>query len=148
MPVVVLSEGYAARYICHKMTYMASLVEEKYIQETLAQAADYIYKEQTSAIREATGPSSTGFLLNNRAFSVAGNSFQHRHPIYERFLDMKHLKRDGKTIKRKPLHIHNRFMWGLYLRVQERLLYGLTEDVRKRFRESLGVDDQYQAYQK
>ncbi len=55
---------------------------------------------------------------------------------------MKRLQRNGKVVKCAPLQIHNRFMWGLYLRIRDRLMYGLTEDVREKMRASLGIDEQ------
>ncbi len=121
---------------------MASLVEEHFIRETLEEAAVHIYKDQTEAIQRAVSSASTGHLLRNRFFKAGDTTVEHRHPAYERFLDMKKLQRNGKVVKRTPLHIHNRFMWGLYLRIQDRLMYGLTEDVRQRIRTSLGIDEQ------
>lgn len=111
---------------------MASLVEEHFIRETLEEAAVHIYKSQTDAIQRAVSSASTGHLLRNRFFNVGDTTIEHRHPIYERFLDMKRLQRNGKVVKRTPLHIQNRFMWGLYLRIRDRLMYGLTEDVREK----------------
>lgn len=124
---------------------MASLVEQKYIEEVLQEAAEHIYKDQSAAIQNSVSAKSTGFLLRNRFMNISGTNIQHVHPIYERFLDMKRLHRGNTIIKRRPLHIHNRFMWGLYLRIQERLMYGLTDNVSMRIRQSLGIEEQFQA---
>lgn len=121
---------------------MAALVEERFIRETLEEAAVRIHADQTEAIQRAVSSASTGHLLRNRFFNVGDTAIEHRHPVYERFLDMKRLQRNGKVVKRTPLHIHNRFMWGLYLRIRDRLMYGLTEDVREKMRVSLGIDEQ------
>lgn len=121
---------------------MASLVEEHFTRATLEEAAVHIHKSQTDAIQRAVSSASTGHLLRNRFFNVGDATIEHRHPVYERFLDMKRLQRNGKVVKRTPLHIHNRFMWGLYLRIRDRLMYGLTEDVREKMRVSLGIDEQ------
>lgn len=120
---------------------MASLVEQHFIRDTLGEAAVHIYKDQTEAIQRAVSSASTGHLLRNRFFKAGDTTVEHRHPAYERFLDMKKLQRNGKVVKRTPLHIHNRFMWGLYLRIQDRLMYGLTEEVREKIRTSLGLDE-------
>ena len=137
----------AAIFVANR-THMASLVEEHFIRETLEAAAVHIYKDQTEAIQQAVSSASTGHLLRNRFFNVGDTTIEHRHPVYERFLDMKKLQRNGKVVKRTPQHIHNRFMWGLYLRIQDRLMYGLTEDVRQRIRTSLGLDEQQNTTQK
>lgn len=126
---------------------MASLVEEQFIRETLEEAAVHIYKDQTEAIQRAVSSASTGSLLRNRFFNVGNTTVEHKHPAYERFLDMKRLQRNGKVMKRTPQHIHNRFLWGLYLRIQDRLMYSLTEDVRKRMRTSLGINEQHRTHQ-
>lgn len=121
---------------------MASLVEEHFIRETLDEATVHIYKSQTDAIQRAVSSASTGHLLRNRFFNTGDMTVEYRHPVYERFLDMKRLQRNGKVVKRAPLHIHNRFMWGLYLRIRDRLMYGLTEDVREKMHATLGIDEQ------
>ena len=128
-------------FLWHNEGTMTSLVEERFISDTLKEAAAFVYKDQTAAIQRAVSSNSTGRLLRDRFFNVTDTSIEHHHPVYERFLDMKQLHRNGKAIKRTPLHIHNRFMWGLYLRIQDRLMYGLTEEVRGEIRMSLGIDD-------
>ncbi len=74
---------------------MASLVEEHFIHETLEEAAVHIYKSQTDAIQRAVSSASTGQLLRDRFFHVSDTTVEYRHPVYERFLDMKRLQRNG-----------------------------------------------------
>ena len=54
---------------------------------------------------------------------------------YERFLDMKRLQRGGKSVKSNR-KIHNRYVFGAFASIAERLMYEFTEDVIARIRES------------
>ena len=55
------------------------------------------------------------------------------HTAYERFLDMR--RRGG--LRKSSRRIHNRFVFGAYVGIAERLMYGLTEDVVNAIREKL-----------
>lgn len=115
---------------------MASLVEQHYIEQTLQESAAYILRDQGDAIQSAVSSKATGNLLRNRFMNVTGSEIRYSHPIYARFLDMKRLNRNGKTAKHKAMRIHNRFTWGLFLRIQDKLMYGLTEEVREKIQQS------------
>ena len=57
------------------------------------------------------------------------------HVAYERFLDMKRLQRGGKSVKSNR-KIHNRYVFGAFASIAERLMNEFTEDVIARIRES------------
>ena len=87
---------------------------------------------QESAIREKT-TSRSGDLLSHRAITVtagtgASGTLTLRHVDYERFLDMKRLHRGSKTI-RSNRKIHNRFVFGTYGHIAQRLMTEFTEEV-------------------
>lgn len=55
-----------------------------------------------------------------------------RHAAYQRFLDMKRQGRNKKTnrLNKKRYRIHNRFVYGHYFGIANRLMFELTDDVR------------------
>ena len=58
------------------------------------------------------------------------------HPNYERFLDIKRKLKNKKTNKAytRSLRIHNRFVFGHYSSIANRLMNDFTEEVRKDIR--------------
>lgn len=118
----------------------SSLVEQRFIAETLQENSAYIFDAQSAAIARSVGSRSTGHLLRSRFFRIDGTTLRYEHPAYERFLDMKSLRRNGRAVRRKPKRIHNRFMWGLYSRIKGDLMSGLTDDVVARIRETLAAE--------
>jgi len=59
------------------------------------------------------------------------------HTAYERFLDMRRRGGQRKPLKRR--RIHNRFVFGAYAGIAERLMYGLTEEVSTLIRSQLDL---------
>lgn len=96
---------------------------DRFIQDTLRDAGDRLITRQGQEI-SANLKSRTGTLLSGRRVSVSANRLTLTHPIYERFLDIKRL---GK--RKKRTRIHNRFVYGTYSSIAERLLAGFAEDV-------------------
>lgn len=76
---------------------------------------------------EASVGERSGTLLHGRRVTVHDNVLTFTHPVYERFLDMKVI--DGK--KHKRVRIHNRFVYGTYSSLAERLMYGYTDDLNE-----------------
>jgi hypothetical protein len=54
------------------------------------------------------------------------------HTAYERFLDIKRMTRSSKTnkLKQSRVRIHNRFVFGHYFSIANRLMTELTESAR------------------
>lgn len=79
----------------------------------------------------------TNRLYNDRTEQVsADNSMDGeltiKHKAYQRFLDMKKTVRNKKTnrLNQKRYRIHNRFVYGHYFGIANRLMFELTDDVR------------------
>lgn len=108
--------------------------QENFIEKVLTVSGNRMVKNQGVAIQSSVSTNSTGFLFRNRFSTVSNNQLKFEHPIYERFLDMKVL---GQKIKRKPLRIHNRFMFGHYLNIASQLMNGLTEEVTQNIKQEL-----------
>lgn len=102
-------------------------------------------KRQTDAIRRKT-TRRTGNLEDNRGYSVKQQGGSKtvatlRHPVYERFLDMrKNYMGDWKTkwgtrqdlMVRKPgIAIHNRIIFGKLNPISFRLMHELADQVRE-----------------
>lgn len=115
------------------------LIEDRFIDEALEAEGRRMLRNQGIAISSAT-QQHTGRLLNDRHVRVQNGIMNFTHADYERFLDLRKLRRNGHYIKRKPRHIHNRFVFGTYSAIARRLMYGLTEevtaDIRRRFQET------------
>lgn len=75
--------------------------------------------------------SRTGNLRRSRSTRASSDRLVFEHPIYERYLDMKRMS--GK--KRKSRKIHNRYVFGAFSSIAERLMYGFTDEVAAQFRE-------------
>ena len=67
--------------------------------------------------------------------SGASGTLTFVHVAYERFLDMKRLQRGDQSVKSNR-RIHNRYVFGAFASIAERLMYEFTEDVIAWIRES------------
>ena len=94
---------------------------------------------QGGAISSAT-ESRTGRLSGSRRVNVSGGEntdgvMSFAHVDYERFLDMRRRK-DGS--KRKRRRIHNRYIFGAYSSIAERLMFEFTDEVAQQLGKELG----------
>lgn len=103
---------------------------DRFVTDTLLKAGERMLQHQTWAIEEAYARRS-GNLLGSRRVTVKGSEMQFEHPIYERFLDL-NSKRKGR--KQGDRRIHNRFVYGTWMGITERLMYGFTKEVEEKFR--------------
>lgn len=106
-------------------------VKERFVQSVLSEEADRMLRRQGQRISSVT-VSRSGHLLGSRSVSVSGGTefdgkFVYTHTAYERFLDMRRTGSGGKSSSGRK--IHNRFVFGTYSSIAERLMYGLTESV-------------------
>lgn len=103
------------------------------MQDVLQEEGEKMLRYQGTRISKVV-KNRTGTLMNSRSMSVSGDdsdgTLTFTHVIYERFLDMKRL---GKRKKGKRRKIHNRFTYGMYSTIIRRLMYGFTDEVRKKF---------------
>lgn len=104
---------------------------DRFVTDTLQKAGERMLRHQTWAIEEAYRERS-GKLLHSRSVTVTGSDFHFTHPIYERFLDLKTKRRKKGAADRR---IHNRFVYGTWLGITERLMYGFTKEIEEKFKE-------------
>lgn len=114
-------------------------VRARFVGEILQEEGQRLLKNQGKAIGSRVKKRS-GRLESARSVSVAGGSgasgtLTFVHVAYERFLDMKTLQRGGQSV-RSNRRIHNRYVFGAFASVAERLMYEFTDDVIARLRES------------
>lgn len=74
----------------------------------------------------------SGYLQSGRSVRISDGQLTFDHPVYERFLDMKTRLADGRT--RKGKRIHNRFTYGAFARIADRLMNEYTEEVAAKFK--------------
>lgn len=106
-------------------------VRARFVSEILKDEGQRLLRNQGKAI-EARVKSRSGRLESSRSVSVTGGNgasgtLTFVHVAYERFLDMKRLQRGGKSVKSNR-RIHNRYVFGAYASIAERLMNEFTED--------------------
>lgn len=106
--------------------------KERFIQDVLQTEGRKMLSYQTEQIQRTT-QSRTGNLRTNRYVRTTSDQLTLTHPIYERYLDMKKRRSSGK--RKKSRKIHNRYVFGAYASIAERLMYGFTEEVAEQFRQ-------------
>lgn len=105
--------------------------KERFIQDVLHEEGQKMLGYQTEQIARVT-TSRTGNLRTNRYVRTSSDQLTLMHPIYERYLDMRKRRSSGK--RKKSRKIHNRYVFGAYASIAERLMYGFTEEVAQQFR--------------
>lgn len=94
---------------------------DRFVQDVLREEGDFLITRQGKEIAART-KSRTGNLVSGRHVTTTQDRLSFTHPIYERFLDMK-----GKGRKRR--RIHNRFVYGTYATIADKLMSGIREKV-------------------
>lgn len=104
---------------------------------------DSVLKEEGESMLESQGrqisavlKKQSGYLQSGRTVRISDGVLIFDHPVYERFLDMKTRLASGKTKKGK--RIHNRFTYGTFARIADRLMNGYTDEVAAKFKK---IDD-------
>ena len=113
-------------------------VRARFVGEVLDAAGKRLLSSQEKAVRRSVRLH-TGRILSVRDIVVSGGAemdgkLTYTHTAYERFLDMR--RRGGLRKSSRRRRIHNRFVFGAYVGIAERLMYGLTEDVVNAIREN------------
>lgn len=112
-------------------------VRARFVSEVLQDEGQRLLRNQGKAI-EAKVKKRSGRLESSRSVSVTGGSgasgtLTFVHVAYERFLDMKRLQRGGKSVKSNR-KIHNRYVFGAFASIAERLMNEFTEDAVARIK--------------
>lgn len=97
---------------------------DRFIADTLREAGSRLITRQGAEI-SAKVTSRSGRLMSGRHASVSGTTLSFTHPAYERFLDMKRLSTRKKVKRRR---IHNRFAYGTYASIADRLMNGYFDE--------------------
>ena len=116
---------------------METLIRKRFVGQVLQEEGDRLIKNQR-AIMEKRLQFHSGHLVNRRQLIVISNegtdgklSFSHIN--YERFLDMKRTinrKRTTGTRVKQGYRIHNRFIYGTYFSIAQRLMYDFTDEIK------------------
>ena len=118
---------------------MADLIRARFIHKILQEEGGRFLDRQTSQI-QAKVKERSGRLLSGRRFQVYGSDgdfdgeLVFTHPIYERFLDIRHLGGREKGTRRQ---IHNRPVMSAYNRIADRLMMEFTESTQAALRSEI-----------
>ncbi|MEZ3440204.1 hypothetical protein [uncultured Alistipes sp.] len=116
---------------------MASLVEQRFIEEILTSEGARLLKNQGAAFAARLRFHSK-HLLEHRTVEVSADAsgsgkLAFSHTAYQRFLDLKAIKYGSKVVRRNR-KIHNRFIWGHFNSIAARLANDFTPSVAARIR--------------
>ena len=119
---------------------MASLVEQRFVEEILTSEGARLLKNQGAAFAARLHFHSRSILERRRAEVSAAAGYSGKlaitHTAYQRCLDLKAMKYGSKVVRRNR-KLHNRFIWGHFNSVAARLANDLTPDVVARIRTEL-----------
>ena len=124
---------------------MASLVEQRFVEEVLTSEGQRLLKNQEAAFA-ARLHFHTGRIASERKAEVSSpenmsGKLTMTHMAYERFLDMRTIRRGAKEFRRKkPIRVHNRFIIAHFNTIAYRLANDFTDAVVARIRASLNTD--------
>lgn len=114
---------------------MDTIVKKEFVRRVLQDEADRFDKNQGLAMRKLL-TFHTGNTESSRIFKIeSSDSFDGKltlkHLARERFLDIKKKKRskDTNRIKKRQFPIHNRFVFGHYYSIANRLMVDFTNEV-------------------
>lgn len=112
-------------------------IKQRFVKSILEDEGRRLLRNQTQAISQKLKVRS-GRLLSSRHTSVSnassdGGQLTFSHTIYERFLDMKRLQYSSKKVKQNR-RIHNRFAFGHFYSIAQRLTSEYTEDTITRIK--------------
>lgn len=115
-------------------------IKLKFIEEVLLDESRRFHSNQARAISKEV-KFRTKRIITDRTSSVSSGSdggtvLSFKFPHYIRLLDIKRerKKKSGKGTTRRSLKIYNRFVYGHYYSIAERLQHDFTEEVRRDIR--------------
>ena len=119
---------------------MASLVEQRFVEEILTSEGARLLKNQGAAFAARLHFHTKRILEHRRTEVSAADGYSGKLAVsptaYQRFLDLKAMKYGSKVVRRNR-KIHNRFIWGHFNSIAARLANDLTPDVAARIRAEL-----------
>ena len=113
-------------------------IKKRFVRTILEDESRRLMKNQSLALQRKLHFHSNR-LFNARQMMARGGDdldgeLTFSHVAYLRFLDLKHLSY-GKTTVNHNRKIHNRFVFGHYTSIANRLMNDLTDDVVAKIRE-------------
>jgi hypothetical protein len=121
---------------------MASIVEQRFVEEVLTSEGARLLKNQQAAFA-ARLKFNTGNIVSRRKDEVmSGEELSGKliitHTAYERLLDLRTMKYGSATVRRRR-RIHNRFVWATFNSIAYRLTNDFTVSTAARIRASLNT---------
>ena len=107
---------------------------DRFISQVLREEGQELLTRQTAAIESSGLAVRSGSLLDHRFVSQSSSTLTLTHPVHERFLDIK--KSRLKAARRKNYRIHNRFVYGTFATIADRLMNGYIEEIAENVRKS------------
>lgn len=111
-------------------------VKTRYLSDVLNSETARLKNRQENI---AAAHKKSGYLLIGRFYNVQASGLSGetsiQHPIYERFIDMRSLQRNGTIQKRKQVKIHNKLIWKTYGIITSRLMNGFADEAAESIRE-------------
>lgn len=117
--------------------YKIMSIRERFVENILQDEGRRLLRNQSLALKDQL-TFHTGRLYGERHIQVTSDRLTFTHTAYERFLDMRRLNVGGHTIRRNR-KIHNRFVYGHYNSIINRLLYDFTESAAAQISETLNT---------
>src|SRR5690606_37153844 len=122
-----------------------SYIKTEFMKRVLDDEGKRLLRNQGKAIRKELH-FHTHMLIRDRKAeaSITGDSqatLKLTHPAYQRFLDIrKGTKKKGTNDNnRRGFLIHNRFMFGHYLSIGNRMTVDFTDDVAEQIKKDFGM---------
>ncbi|WP_375585981.1 hypothetical protein [Cyclobacterium xiamenense] len=112
-----------------------AIIKKEFVRRILKDEASRLERNQGLQMRKLLH-FHTGTLERERDFNINQDTeldgkLTFKHRAYQRFLDLrkKPKLKDGRRIKRKNYPIHNKFVFGHYYVIANRLMVDFTNDV-------------------
>jgi len=126
---------------------MVTRVKKEFVRRSLIEMGHDVTQAQIIAIHKLlqfrSGHLSSSKTANAYDVSMSDNydgKLTLKHPIYERFLDMKRLKTRSGKVRRGSFPIHNRIVWGHMNELIYKLKYGFVKDVINEIKTDLEIN--------
>ncbi len=123
-----------------------SIIQKEFIRRVLEDEANRMEKNQGLQMKRLLH-FHTGNLFNGRQFTVKQGAdldgvLTIKFKIYQRFLDMKRKVRSKNgNIRNRQYSIHNKYVFGHFYSIGDRLMYELTEDLIEGIKRDLKISN-------
>lgn len=112
------------------------IIKKAFVQKILREESQRLERNQGLEMRKLLH-FHTGILERERDFKISTESgmdgqLRFKHKAYQRFLDLRKNPKikNGRKIRKRNYPIHNRFVFGHYYVIANRLMVEFTNEVR------------------